>query len=274
MKTIFKHFIVAILTLLPIFVFGQKYSGMVINKTTGKVVEYTNIGIVGKNMGTVSDDKGKFELTIDSQFDNDTIKFSNLGYISYSIKVSDFKKLKSLNINLEEKPYQIKEVTINPITFKHKTLGISTTSKVIQAGFDENKLGYECGILMKVKKSAKLEKVNINIATCTYDTIFYRLNIYKVTDKKEFENILQKPIYVNIPKDKIKGKLEIDLIPYNLIVDGDFLVTLEHVKNLGKGGLYFCVGLAGKTYIRRTSQGDWDTSPIGISISVDAMVEK
>lgn len=64
-----------------------------------------------------------------------------------------------------------------------------------------------------------------------------------------------------------------NLHKHNIQVSGDFLVTLEHVKNLGKGGLYFCAQL-GRSWYRKTSQGDWGSAPIGVSISVEALVEE
>jgi len=77
-----------------------------------------------------------------------------------------------------------------------------------------------------------------------------------------------------MPKESVKKGISIDLQSKNIVVEGDFLITLEHVRNLGNGYLYFCAGLTNKTYYRKTSQGKWETVPIGISVSVIADVEK
>jgi len=90
----------------------------------------------------------------------------------------------------------------------------------------------------------------------------------------DFENILREPIYLKMPKESVKDEIQIDLQSKNIVVDGDFLITLEHVKDLGNGYLYFCAGLTDRTYYRKTSQGKWETAPVGISISVIADVEK
>lgn len=253
---------------------GQNISGIVINEKSKLPIEYVNIGIAGKNIGTVSNVNGKYNLLIDSQFDNDTLLFSCIGYLPFSIKIADLKKVDHKNVFLEEKVYEINEIIIRPKIFKQKILGVTTNSKRIQAGFKDNLLGYECGILMKVKKSAVIKSVNISVCECSYDTIFFRLNIYKVHGKINFENILSNPIYINLPKDKVKDKIVIDIQSQHIGVDGDFLVTLENVKDLGKGKLFFCAGLMDKTYYRKTSQGEWLTLPIGISLSIDAEVEK
>ncbi|MEN8121461.1 MAG: carboxypeptidase-like regulatory domain-containing protein [Bacteroidota bacterium] len=253
---------------------GQIYSGKVLEGTTKIPIEFVNIGIVGKNVGTTSDMSGSYKIDIGSGLDNDTILFSCVGYLPYAIKTSEYKKLNNWNIQLKKKTYEIDEVVINPKKFIRQILGVKSKSKRMQAGFKDNKLGYELGLLLKVKKTAFLEKVDISIAVCTYDSIFYRLNIYRVRDKKRFENILQKPIYISLPNEKVAEKISIDLKSQNIVVDGDFLITLEHVKDLGQGSLLFSAALLKKTYYRKTSQGIWEKVPIGIGISVTAQVEK
>jgi hypothetical protein len=237
-------------------------------------IEFVNIGIVGKNIGTVTDLNGRFNFFVDSKYDNDTILFSIIGYKPFFIKTADLRKNIDNKIILEEKTYEISEIVIAPKEYKQQTLGVTTKFKKISAGFKDNLLGYECGILMKVKKKAVVKKININISYCSYDTIFYRLNIYKVQGKMDFENILREPIYIKLPKESVKDLIQINLQSKNIVIEGDFLVTLEHVKNLGTGYLYFCAGIMNKTYYRKTSQGKWDTVPIGISISAIVDMEK
>jgi hypothetical protein len=255
-------------------IFGQNITGIVINADSKQPIEFANIGIIGKNVGTVTDLNGKFKLMVDSKYDNDTILFSIIGYNPHLIKISDLRKNVENEVFLQERVYDIAEVVVKPKIFKQRTLGVTTKFKKISAGFKDNILGYECGILMKVKKTAFIKKVNINISYCSYDTIFYRLNIYKVHRKMNFENILREPIYLKMPKESVKDEIQIDLQSKNIVVEGDFLITLEHVKDLGNGYLQFCAGLTDKTYYRKTSQGKWETAPVGISISVIADVEK
>ncbi len=255
-------------------IFGQVIKGTLLNAGNHKPIEFANIGIVGKNIGTVSDLHGNFSLKVNADNNNDTVLISVIGYESLSLKISDLKRHSSNELFLKEKNYTLNEVVIKPNLFKQKILGVTAKSDRLVVGFQDNKLGYELGIKMKVKKTALLKIVNINIANCSYDTIFYRLNIYKVHKKNTFENILQEPIYLKMSKELVKGQVQIDLQSKNIVVQGDFLITLEHIKDLGSGNLNFCAGLRGKTYYRKTSQGNWETIPIGVSISVIADVEK
>jgi hypothetical protein len=253
---------------------GQTISGIVLDKKENTPIAYVNIGIEGKNIGTVSGADGKFSLYIDPAFDGDTLLISCIGYQPLALKISQIRRNPDIKLMLEEKSYGLEEVIIRPKQFKTKILGVTTKVKSMRAGFEENMLGYECGVLMKNKKVAVVEKVDFNIAACSYDTLFYRLNIYKVHGKSGFENILKEPIYIKLSKNQVKKEFQIDLTSRNIIIEGDFLVTLEHVRDLGKGYLYFCAGLMDKTYYRKTSQGKWETAPVGVSISVVADVER
>ena len=255
-------------------VLAQNISGIVINAEDKQPVDFVNIGIAGKNVGTVTDVNGCFHLSVDPCFSCDSLLFSRIGYNSCSIKIADLMIDSIMVVPLKEKTYELSELKITPRKFKTRTLGVTTKFKKMNAGFEHNLLGYECGILMKVKKSALIKKVNIHIATCTYDTILYRLNIYKVQGKRTFVNMLKEPVYITMPGSAVKDEIQLDLQSKNIVVDGNFLITLEHVKDLGEGLLYFCAGFGEKTYFRKTSQGKWETVPIGISISVLADVEK
>ncbi len=262
------------LCLLAIKGFPQTFSGKVICKHSQKPIKYVNIGIVGKSIGTVSNHKGDYSLFIDTGFDNDSILFSCIGYYPFGVSVSDFKKFDSHIIELQERVYDLAEVVVRPEIYEKITLGYTPRIIGVQAGFKDNLLGYECGIMMSVKKSAFLKTVNINFSRTSYDTIFYRLNIYKALGDNNFENIVQSPIYIELSKEQLSNTVVVDLEPYNIVVAGDFLVTLEHVKDLGPGYLYFNAGIRGRTYIRKTSQANWETISVGLSITVDAEVEQ
>lgn len=256
-------------------VFSQTtISGKIINKETNTQIEFVNVGIPGKEIGTVSNEQGYYQLQISNENLNDTLFVSCIGYNSVKIKLNDLIKSADKNIYLTEKIIDLQEVLVRPKVFKTEILGVTTKNKSIATGFSENKLGYECGILMKVKKTAFLKKVNVNINHCSYDTVFYRMNVYEGTIKNGFENIMRQPFYIKIPKSQIKDRISVDIEPLNIVVNGSFLVTLEHVKDLGKGGLWFPAALFTKTYARKTSQGNWYTGPIGIALSVEADVEK
>ena len=256
-----------------VLLYGQQITGAIIEKDSNLPVEYVNIGVVGKNIGTVSDQNGNYTLNIALEYHDDTLRFSCIGYHSYSVKVSDFINLNDGNVKLEKRIYELSEVVVRPKKIKQKTLGITTKKSTIVFQLGSIK-GCESGILMKNKNKAFLKEVNINVASCSFDSVFYRVNIYKVLENMQFENILRAPIYLNFSKEDVKDKITIDLRHLNLVIDGDFLVSFEIFMDIGSGKILIPASLLNKTYRRETSQGSWKTMPAGMSISALVDVEK
>ena len=258
-----------------IFVPAQSFNGKIISKGNQTPVEYANIGIPNKNIGTTSDASGNFSINLPAQFNNDTLRISCIGFETKNILIRDLVSSKTNYVELSEKTYNLSETVIIPKRFKEKVLGVKTKSKSIQAGFNEHILGKEMGVILAIRKSAKLKKINLNIATCNFDTIFYRINVYEVRNlwKRDFVNVLKTPLYIKIPKDKVKSTITIDIENRDIWVKGNCLVTIEYVKDLGKGQLYFCAGIGNSTYHRTTSQAKWSSTPIGIGLNVLADVE-
>lgn len=257
-----------------LLVLSNGYAAKVVSASSGFPVAYVNIGVPGMNVGTVSDEQGNFTFIPAGIPDNAVVKLSCIGYEPVEIIFSEFKKLN--HITLKEKAYALPEAIVLPSSFVKKKLGVTTKSKAAQAGFQNNELGYEMGIMMKARKRSRINSLQLNIATSGYDSLFYRVNVYEVRNmaKREFVNVLQKPVYLTISKKQQGSAIIFDILPYQIMVSGNFLVTIEHVKNLGAGHLYFCSKIGTNTWYRKTSQGKWEKAPIGISVSVEAMVER
>ncbi|MGZ5221737.1 MAG: carboxypeptidase-like regulatory domain-containing protein, partial [Chitinophagaceae bacterium] len=191
-------------------VYSQPVTGKIIDADSKTPVEYVNIGVVGKNRGTVCDKDGSFSLLLDEKFDNETLRFSVVGYHPLSFNVADFKKayrenIGGLIIELAKKTLILKEVFVSPLEFKDKKVG--GKGKLGTVIFESNKdtsLGSEVGTVIKVKKApAFVRDVNIVFTKNTYDdSILFRINIYSMNDKLPGENILKEPIYVSMNTKK------------------------------------------------------------------------
>jgi hypothetical protein len=260
---------------IPQVVSGQIYHGSVCSSETKSGIGYVNVGIIGKNVGTVTDEQGHFSLQLDSIYNNDSLRFSMVGYESKSFLVSYFKANSSKTIYLDPKSYYLTEVKV----FYHKTrlivLGTPVTSNELKSGFADNNLGSELGIKVNVKGQVKLDDINLNVATCTYDSVTYRLNIYKTIDEIEYKNILTEPIYISFSREKINNVLTFDLRKYSIIVDGTVLITLELYKDLGEGRLLFHTQyFTGITYHKKTSEGKWTKAPGVVGMYLHGQVLK
>lgn len=246
---------------------AQTAIGGIYDQSTGKPLVYANIGLPAKNLGTTTDEIGHYTLPLPGTNDGDTVKISIIGYLPQVITVKNL--LAHPNINLQPKNNELKEVVIKPKEFRQRVLGNTNNNKKLVIGFTNYKLGHELGTMMKIKRRPTyIDSVRINIAHCTADSIFFRLNISEDIDG-EFSNILAQPIYISTStKDALKN-LSVDLTKYNLVVRHDFLVSVEVVRDMNNKEIFLCATMLGsKTYMRGVSQAPWTKIAIaGPSIS-------
>ncbi len=251
------------------------YSGKVINAHTQEPISFVNIGVIGKQVGTVSDSNGEFEISLGQSFDRDSIKISIIGYKGQTLITSEFKsKFRNGNslILLEEEFVELDQIVINQNKLSTKTLGNKTESKMLSGGFGSQQLGSEVGIRIKIKESPTyLDKFNCFISNNRFDSVTFRLNIYQLTDGLPGENILKENILV---RTKIKqGRITVDLTEYNIIVKNVFIISLEWLEmfgNVENGVIFFSAALLNSSvFLRETSQSEWERKKgIGVGFNV------
>jgi hypothetical protein len=268
-----------LLVIFPVFLFGQTVKGTLVDAATQSPVAYVNIGILNKSIGTVSNDKGVFAFEISKQVKpSDTVMISMIGYESQIFKVSDFQKTlqQKSTISLTSKSYDLSEVTIIPKDFKTKLVGNQRRNENMSVAFQNNNMGHEMGVLLNIKKRPTyIEKVFINIISCTYDSIFYRLNIYEYDKKtkRPSKNVLQKPVYLSYTKAETQQTLEIDLSHLSVLVQDDFVVSVELVKDLGEGDINFSASFfKSRGFARGMSLGGWQRTLFRIGPGIYAQI--
>jgi hypothetical protein len=249
--------LILIILLLPRFLSCQTLKGRVLSGKTNSGIGYVNIGIVGKNIGTVTDESGSFILKPERIDKNDSLRFSMVGYSTKTVQMIRFLNDSTTTVFLEPVLYSLNEVKVVYHRPKIIKIGTEVTSG-IGSGFGYNFLGSEFGVKIFVKKPLKLIDLNLNVSKCTFDTVTYRLNIYQTTDKMVYKNIMRQPVYLSFTKDQIEGPVKFNLEKYSIIVEGDIIVALELYKDLGEGKLFFFTGsFSDSTYHRRTIEGSW-----------------
>ena len=205
----FKSKLLFLVFLIPGSLLSQPQTGKVISAETNLGIAYVNIGVIGMNIGTVSDNSGNFTLTLDKIFDNDSLKFSMIGYESKTFLVSQFRDDPVKNVYLTPRSYDLPEINIEYHRPRKVMLGNPVETNDLRSGFSNNDLGSELGIKMNTRKKVLLKNINLDVAICTYDSVTYRLNIYLIEDKIVCNNILTEPIYISFTKEKISDVLRL-----------------------------------------------------------------
>ena len=250
----------------------KRLRGVVRDRKSNLPLPFVNIGILNKDLGTTSNIKGEFELSLLESNANDTLRVSMIGYEPVVIYLKDlFKKQKlTVNIQLNEKTDELKEVVITDKKLTTKILGNMTDSKFFGVRFPSGDFGSEIVVKLKIKDAPTyLETFSFNISYNEGDTATFRVNVYGIENGIPGKNILNDNVLVKISGQT--GKIDVDLSKYNLIVNDDFFIGLEWVEGKSCSGIVFSSGLVNKvTYYRKASQGRLKKSPMGVGFTVTA----
>ena len=249
--------------------------GQVLDQKTQVPVPYVSVGVLRRPAGTVADDQGRFTLSLPTANDQDSLRIGLLGYAPLTVPVAVFRRQLAQSggrVYLRPAPTQLAEVVVRPGTFTERIIGNSTNSNNISGGFGVNALGNQLAQGMHVRRPSTLEQVSFHVSRCTYDSLFYRLNVYQVVNGSPTANLLPEPEYVRVRKGQTQDRMVADLRRFNLTVQGNIAVGLEMVKDLGPGQLMLSVGLLqGPLYVAKQATNGWDRV-LGFGVGIDATV--
>jgi len=274
-----KHLAIATIVLFSFKAYSQNNPIQIKGKIVSEEnpIAFVNIGIVNKNIGTVADESGLFEITIPAEFIYEQLRFSCIGFETEEYSVAAFIKSHPTNpvvLKMREKAMLLEPVVIKSGKSKTVTLGSKSESKKLDAGFPSSKyLGSEIGSKFNVKEKkgtvAFLEEFSFFVLSNVQDdTVVMRLNIYELDDHELPANkLISKDVILTIPNKS--GWVVTDLMPYSIYTTSDFVITLEWINyNTKNTRIRFASTFpyTGKLYFKLTSHGKWWT-PIGGPVS-------
>jgi hypothetical protein len=260
---------------------AESVAGQALNQNTQAPLPYASIGVLGRSVGTVADEQGRFSLRIPREYDADSLRISLVGFRPLTMTVRAFRQRacpaeSACPVLLEAAAHTaLNEVVVRPKGRPvRRVLGNSSNSKAASMLFESNQLGNQVGQLIRIKRPTMLEQVSFHINKCTYDTLFYRVNVYRLgaNDKPDEQgNILPEAVYVRLTKAQTAERIRVDLSRYQLWLEPDqhVAVCLELVRDLGPGKLHLtCTLLGGPLYVKEGGVArDWEkVFPFGMGI--------
>ena len=212
----------------------KKIESKIKDSITQKSIPYVNIAYLNLNIGTMSDEKGYFNLK-----KIDTLKYIQISSLGYESKIVNIKRIDSI-IFLQPKIETLNEIVVygkNIDYNKNIRLGLNQSFNKIKTSLP---FGYEFSAFIenKYKKRGIIKEVFLNLNKtneydfiATYNIKFYR---YDSIRKEPGELLSEKNIFVK-PKNKTYilkinvENLNISL-PKNGICVGVELVNIENFK--------------------------------------------
>ena len=225
---------------------GQTVAGKVVDLATNEPLAYVNVGVVGRPLGTITDETGAFALETTGLPVEATVRFSMIGYIAKTYTVQNLLDNNGKTIELESAPIQLSEVVVRP--GKPRKIGETKNALMGVAGWGgvEQGKGNEIGIKMELGESpVQVKSLHMHIFKQSFDTCLLRLHIRNVIDELPGDELLTQNIYLPITKES--GWVEIDLSQYQLVFNGDIVLSFEWISAKGDNkNKYYSVRSYGK----------------------------
>jgi len=221
------------LILFQLFVYGQTIlSGTIIDKSTQLPIEYANIGILEKGVGTVCNSLGKFNLIISEDLLNNYLAIDHIGYENTTIKIIELiSQSTELKIELNPSSIILKEVTI--LASQQVNLGYKPNGDQVKGFFQADGLGLEGGTLIQNNGKVQLKKFNFNILKIPFDSLKFRLNIYSLKKNNPSTKVNTRDIIFTISKADT-GLYSLPLVNENIQVTDNFICTIELIELFGQ----------------------------------------
>ena len=248
----------------------QTINCVIVDSISKQGIEFANIGILNKGIGTVSDERGAFVLTVPDSLNNQICRVSMIGYEAKNIKVSS--AVKSQTILLRPMSINLSEVGVSAKKTKFKIVGNETRTEHVSAGFTTSYLGTELAVKLNIKhKNTQLRKFMVNIVSQGTENPSFRLNVYKVAKNGQpGENVLKENVIIHV--EQMPCFINLDLTPYGIYTDEDVFISIEWVKAISKASkVMFSSKLIGaQTYFKDASQDKWQKLPsIGVGLHAE-----
>jgi len=254
------------------------------NKT---LLQYVNIGIANKGVGTVSNSNGFFSLKLNEKIkENDTVTFSYIGYKTKKIVLTELNV--SINIvELEPEINNLNEIVVKFVKPKPKKFGRSSKGFGLMhfnfySYYEKNvddRLSKEIGMKFKLKKDCKINDLNFNVTSNEFKSLKFRLNFYKIENGLPSKIIVEKDIIFEI-KDGFIGWYNLDLKPFEIYLDKemeDIAITIQWVESLkmNEKSKYFSISTAMSTtetsFFREKAMDNWKKSGQSLSFYLNTM---
>lgn len=247
--------------------------GEIFNKDTNEPLPFCAIGIPGHSIGTVANESGVFRITVAQKFADSLIVFSQLGFKPETLTVRQAGGIHQFF--LEETPRELRMITITPRAGgKAVVLGNQTTTKTVSAGFASNVLGCMMAVPVLVKgKETLVKNLSVNVVESPFDSLIFRIRVFSMKpDGSPGTDLLDAPVIIR--STTRQGLLTIDLRAYQLVLNQNFFLAVEWIKDFGgTSGLSFSSKLIkGETWYRKSGMDNWQReSRIGVGIFAEAI---
>ena len=272
--------------LLPALLTAQErvtVKGKIINEK-GEAVEYVQVGVPERNIGTISTVDGRFEIAVPC----DTLEFFHVSYQPASYSVTGPADDVLIVLQEQELPPAvfIGGNTMEKYLMRPGTKVMGGASAISLRS--EQGMGRELGSVAEAKKPFLVKDILLSVRSNHIPGCIASINIYRIEGKNEsFVNVLNKPIYFDVavstsrqdfdiqPEETIllePGKyfISFQIVGYDEQALQAFLSKPEEERKFWEMSMDFNVFLK-SSFIREAALGRMDHFPVNIGVAVKGL---
>ncbi|WBA42891.1 carboxypeptidase-like regulatory domain-containing protein [Hymenobacter canadensis] len=198
----------------------QVVEGQVLNDQTDEPVPFATLGVVGRSLGTVADEQGRYLLRLPPGL-TDTLVVTSVGFLRTAVAPAALLGGQRV-VRVRPQAVALSGAVVEHSRVHPALLGRSTSTGDVlwTAGSSgketvDDEWGWEVGTLLRPTRRAYLEEFHVFLATNTYQLLRFRLNLYAVENGRPGRALLTKDIQLSC-ENKARGWLTVDLRPYAL----------------------------------------------------------
>jgi hypothetical protein len=258
------------------FAQGLLLTGHLQDQRTHRPIPFVSLGVIGKNVGTVTDEKGHFSLRIPATLTRDSITFSAIGYQTQACSIAQLATTSPQTFLLREKATALPEVVVRARAAKLRRIGTTTHNPFLWGNVQQKQTPdiVEFAKLIPLANTpSEVRQAHIFLRRPTIDTVTFRLNFYRAGADRPAERLVERTILVHTAIHN--GWLTIDLTPYALTLQTDFYLSFEFLpaKQLPVPAFSYGAQLGGAALVRTSSLGTWKREP-GASLTAYVTVQQ
>ncbi len=196
-------------------------TGKIIDEN-GKPIPYANIGILDKNVGTLSDPDGSFEITLPTSMTNDSLIFSSIGFETLKLPVNKLPtKSTPITIRINSTATLLSEITVSDKKLNRKVARLGWMGgKDGVLPLDTVMGGGAVALLVESPEIPfNLEKLQVRLMYNSKDTLKLRFHVF------EYDSLKQQPgnelltREIILKENKKFGWLRFDLSNKNIMLN-------------------------------------------------------
>lgn len=247
-------------------------SGTIVDESNGEPIAYAKVGLINKQIGTVSSSNGKFKLRIPDNNDSLLLRISVYGFKKQTWTITNFIALhgrKDIKVALNPIYLEQEEVTVVAPKLKNKRIGYGHRPTMATFWWNNDDLGGEIAILAKIKRKSYLSDFNLFITKNAFDSLALRLNFYACDSlNNPLDSLVAKSVVFTVPSEHT-GNLVIPLKEEHITLSENTILSIELVDGVLKDSTYdrgFIVLRsqvnASGCFLRSASQSEWEKQPM------------